>query len=97
MPSGHDRRRGLSRAPEGGWGWLVVAVSSVTSIVHSGATISTSAVMYTDLIEAFAVSTATAGIPGMAVLFGTHIAGVFVGQITGSRISPVSGEATVGT
>ena len=65
----------LSRDPDGGWGWVIVATSFVISTVHVGAVLSFSAVIYTDLIEAYDVSTWLAGMVTMAASVGINIAG----------------------
>ena len=69
------RKSRLSRDPDGGWGWVVVATSLVACTVQVGATISFSAVIYTDLIEAYDVSTWLAGMATMAASVGVNSAG----------------------
>ena len=54
---------------------MVVAASLVASTVQVGATMSFPAVIYTDLIEAYDVSTSLAGVPSMAASVGSNVAG----------------------
>ena len=70
-----SKRRKLTRGPDGGWGWVVVTVCFVITTVQIGATLSSSVVIYTDLIEVFDATTPTAGLVTMATNLGICLAG----------------------
>lgn len=51
-----------SSALDGGWGWVVVATALVTAAIEGGTTMSSSAVLYADYIEAFDETAGTVGL-----------------------------------
>lgn len=65
-----------SKVPDGGWGWVMVAASFVITAVHSGTTVSSSVVLYADLIEAFDTTTAAVGVLNSALTLTSCAAGM---------------------